>query len=53
MKIIQTCDSIFGEWPVFPVALNTLLKEHGCNVERPVSIPTPDVVLNVWTGFTT
>lgn len=44
---------MFEEWPVLPVVLKTLLKEHGCNVERAVSIPTPDVVLNVWTGLTT
>lgn len=41
------------ECPELPAVLNTLLKEHGCNVERAVSIPTPDVVLNVWTGLTT
>lgn len=33
--------------PGLPDVLNTLLKEHGCNVERAVSIPTPDVVLKV------
>lgn len=34
------------EWPEFPAVLNTLVKEHGCNVDRDDSIPTPDV-LNV------
>jgi len=37
---------MLGECPEFPVVLNTLVREHGCNVERAVSIPTPDV-LNV------
>jgi len=52
-KLVHTWESILGEWPEFPVDLKTLLKEQGCNVERAASIPTPDVVLNVWTGLTT